>query len=397
VIDDQEGDEPAVGHRVFELPSVHAGNPAPENWLHATREHQVVHDYDTVDRDLERLGMTISRLPSEAGVVWRLTLPRGEQVEAWEPGNAGLSPPGEIMRLIGGVVDSKELVPSAPVSADPGAARLRELLEAQRRVLLLHDPGVRLGTSPENVRRHRVAARRSRTFLRATRAYVDPNWRRSLTQPFRLLSEATGRVRDLDVLLDHLQPELQQLDEADRPGAAGLIASLTRGRDDAQRRLLEALDDESYRVLLTRLHLPPRLRAGVESIPLDRIAQREFHGLAKTVKRVGKHPPDAGLHEVRISLKRARYAAELSAPSGKAAPAFFEAARTLQRLLGEHQDAAVAESLLRSSSVVDESTAAAFVAGRIAERQVARRSRAAEQIPAAWRRLKKRGSRLYRS
>ena len=150
-------------------------------------------------------------------------------------------------------------------------------------------------------------------------------------------------------------------------------------------------------MLLTRLHLPPRLRAGVESIPLDRIARREFRELVKTVKRVGKQPADEGLHEVRISLKRARYAAELSAPSGKAAAAFFEAARTLQRLLGEHQDAAVAESLLRSTSVVDESTAAAFVAGRIAERQLARRSRAAEQIPAAWRRLKKRGSRLYRS
>ena len=121
-----------------------------------------MHDYDTVDRDLEQLGMTISRLPSEAGVVWRLTLPDGEQVEEWEPGNAGLSLPAEIMRLVAGVVSGKELVPSAPVSGDSGAARLRQMLETQRRALLVHDPGVRLGTSPDNVRRHRVAARRSR-------------------------------------------------------------------------------------------------------------------------------------------------------------------------------------------------------------------------------------------
>lgn len=360
------------------------------------REHPVVHDYDTVDRDLERLGMTIARLPSEAGVVWRLTLPRGEQYEAWEPGNMGLSPPDEIMELIRGVVGSKSLVPAAPVSSDSGATRLRTMLEAQRRALLVHDPGVRLGTCAENVRRHRVAARRSRTFLRATRSYVDPTWRRSLARPLRRLSEATGPVRDLDVLLDYLPPQLEQLDEADQSGAANLMTSLAQRRDDAHQRLVDALDEEQYDFLLSRLHLPPRLATDVESIPLRKIARREFRGLAKTAARLGKAPGDAGLHELRIALKRARYAAELSAPSGNAAGSFFEAAKKLQVLLGEHQDAAVAESLLRSSTVVDKSTAAAFVAGRIAERQVARRSRATEQIPAAWRRLRKRGSRLNR-
>jgi hypothetical protein len=57
-------------------------------------------EYDTAERDLERAGMTLSRHSSEAGVDWRLTLPHGEQVEAWEPGNAGLVPPREITRFI---------------------------------------------------------------------------------------------------------------------------------------------------------------------------------------------------------------------------------------------------------------------------------------------------------
>jgi CHAD domain-containing protein len=382
VIDDQEGLEQTVRRRASEPPRTE-------------REHPVVHDYDTVDRDLERLGMTISRLPSEAGVVWRLTLPRGEQFEEWEPGNMGLSPPAEITQLIHGVVGSKGLVPSAPISGDDGAVRLRKLLETQRRVLLVHDPGARLGTCAENVRRHRIAARRSRTFLRATRGYVDPIWRRTLTQPLRRLNEATGPIRDLDVLLEYLEPQLHELDEMDQRGAAGLMARLAERREDARRRLLEALDEDQYHFLLARLHLPPRLRTGVESIPLDRIARREFRGLTQIAARLGKAPRDAGLHELRIALKRARYSAELAAPSGKAGGSFFEAAKTLQGLLGEHQDATVAESLLRSSTVVDKSTAAAFVAGRIAERQVARRARARDQVPAAWRRLRKRGSRLY--
>ena len=225
-------------------------------------------------------------------------------------------------------------------------------------------------------------------------AYVDPAWRRSVTQPLRELGEATGPVRDLDVLLEQLDPHLNELGEADRDGAAALLASLVGARDDAQRQLLEALDDERYHLVLARLHLPPRLRDGVDSIPLQRIARREFRGLAKAVKGLGKTPEDAQMHGLRITLKRARYAAELTAPAGKAGQAFLEAAKALQFLLGEHQDAVVAESLLRSTTVVDQSTAAAFVAGRIAERQVARRAWLKEQMPAAWRRLRKRGAHL---
>src|ERR1700675_1987412 len=96
--------DPTVGHdieqleadavrlRAFELSREPDADTPEENWLRAEREFSVEHDYDTIDRDLERIGITLARLPAEAGVVWRLTLPRGEQVEAWEPGNRGLAP-----------------------------------------------------------------------------------------------------------------------------------------------------------------------------------------------------------------------------------------------------------------------------------------------------------------
>jgi CHAD domain-containing protein len=368
--------------------------PSLEALLLAERDHGVAHEYDTLDRDLERLGMTIARLPSEAGVVWRLTLPRGERHEAWEPGTTGLSPPAEIMRLVGGVLAGKELVPSAPLSTDAGFVRLRELIEAQRRSLLAHDPGVRLDADPENLHQHRVAARRARAFLRATRDYVDPGWRRGLAEPLRLLGVATGPLRDIDVLLEYLQPELHLLGEADQAGAAGLVAALVDARREAQARVQEALDDERYRLVLARLRLPPRLRPSVDSVPLDRVARTQFRALARRVDRLGKSPDHAAIHRLRIALKRARYAAELWAPAETTGRAFLEAAKTLQSLLGEHQDSVAAETLLRSSTVVDAPTARAFAAGRIAERQVARRARVMEQLPTAWRRLRKRGARL---
>src|SRR2546423_13451279 len=83
-----------------------AGTPE-ENWLRAEREFTVAHDYDTADRDLERVGMTLSRLPSEAGVEWRLTLSPGERVEGREARANGLAPPEEIGHLIAALTAEK--------------------------------------------------------------------------------------------------------------------------------------------------------------------------------------------------------------------------------------------------------------------------------------------------
>lgn len=386
-------DEP-IRLRAYEIALEWDAGTPEENWLRAEREFAVAHDYDTVERDLERLGMTLSRLPSEAGVEWRLTLPRDEQVEAWEPGTNGLAPPADIVRLIEGVTAGKALVPGPPLSSDPGAVRLREMLGEQRTALLTHDPGIRLGTDPENLHQHRVAARRTRAFLRTARSYLDPDWRRGVNDALQGLGEATGPVRDLDVVLEHLRDELARLDETDQAAKDLILQRLDEELEHGRRRLLEALDDHQYRILLARLRLPPRLADGVDEVPLESLAKKEFRRLAKLVKRLGKRPDEEAIHRLRIGLKRARYAAELAAPKGAVRKRFLADARVLQELLGEHQDAVVAERRLRSVSVEDVRTAAAFAAGRLAERQRRRRERVHERLPAAWKRLRKSGARL---
>jgi CHAD domain-containing protein len=384
----------AVRLRAFELSQgPDAGSP-DENWLRAEQEFTVVHDYDTVDRDFERIGLRLSRLPAEAGAMWRLCLPRGERVEAWEPGNGGLIPPAEIARLVDQVAAGKPLVPSPPLSTDRGAIRLRRLLEAQRLTLLAHDPGVRLGEDPENLHQHRVAARRTRAFLRAVRSSVDPAWRRSLLGPLTELGRATGPVRDLDVLLEHLRGELRELDEPDRAAAGLLLASLESEHEAARRALRVALDGIAYRLLRARLQLPPRLASGVESIPLERIARKEFRRLVAAVDALGKDADESEIHGLRILLKRARYAAELAAPDRKVLRRFLADAKSLQDLLGEHQDAVVAEQYLRAAAVSDRSSAVAFAAGRIVERERARRALVRARLPAAWKRLRRSGARL---
>ena len=385
----------AVRLRAFELSREPDADTPEENWLRAEREFTVEHEYDTIDRDLERIGITLARLPAEAGVVWRLTLPRGERVEAWEPGNRGLAPPAAIARLLEQVAAGKPLVPSPPLSTDPGASRLREMIEEQRQALLAHDPGTRLGEDPENLHQHRVAARRTRAFLRAARSSLDPVWRRSLLGPLSELGGATGPVRDLDVLLEHVRGELRVLDEPDRSAGDLVLAALEREHEAARRTLLAVLDGIGYRLLHARLRLPPRLASGVESIPLEKIARKEFRRLLAIVDRLGKHPGEGEIHALRIMLKRVRYAAELAAPDRKERRRFLADAKILQDLLGEHQDAVVVEQYLRASTVSDAASAAAFVAGRIAERQRTRRALVRERLPAAWKRLRKSGARLH--
>ena len=88
-------------------------------------------------------------------------------------------------------------------------------------------------------------------------------------------------------------------------------------RDSLRVRLLTTLDGERYRLLLTRLRFPPRFRPGVDDVPLDRVARKEFRRLARKIKRAGSSPDDSTIHGLRITLKRTRYAAELSSPRGR--------------------------------------------------------------------------------
>ena len=384
----------AIRRRAEELSRGPEAGAALDDWVRAEVEYRVAHRYDTLEHDLWRLGLELVRSPSEAGVVWRLRLPRGELVEAWEPGTEGLAPPAEVMALIAGILAGRELVPESPVLREPGGARLREALTEQLSALRTHEPGVRLGTDSENLHQHRVAARRASAFLRAARAYVEPAWACGMKELLRDHAAVTGPVRDLDVLIEHAAGELADLGPEDGAGAGSLLAALASARTARRAALLEALDGERYRLLLTRLRYPPRLRPDIDDVPLGRLARKEFRRLARAVERLGPNPDDRAIHGLRIALKRARYAAELAEPTRKATRRFVVAAKALQDLLGEHQDSVVAETALRATTVHDDPTAAAFVAGRLAERQLARRRRVDAELRPAWRRLRRRAADL---
>jgi CHAD domain-containing protein len=259
------------------------------------------------------------------------------------------------------------------------SATLRARIREQAEGMLAHDPGTRLGTDLEELHQMRVATRRLRAFLRAGSELLDPEWSSPVRDELKWLGGVLGPVRDLDVLTEHLASEIETLGD-DRAGGRKLLRTLERNRRTARRRLLAALGSERYFALLDTLERPAATIADAPA--LAEIQAAEHKRLQKAVQALDTSSPDEDLHAARIKVKRARYAAELAGDVD-----YVKAAKTLQDVLGEHQDAVVAAEQLRDLASRMPDTALA--AGRLVEREDARSRRGRNEWRAAWKRLAK--------
>ena len=80
-----------------------------------------------------------------------------------------------------------------------------------------------------------MAVRRLRALLRAARPMIDRGWADELRDELRWLGAALGEVRDLDVLLEHLEDEAAELEAGRRPGIrAGARACWPTAREAAR-------------------------------------------------------------------------------------------------------------------------------------------------------------------
>ena len=213
--------------------------------------------YDTPDLRLRRHGLTLERWVSCESSRWRLELPRGEVVDAPGEGPGG-GVPARIARLVRAVAGGQELEAMPRQCDHPDFAHLQDMVWAQRHAMLAHDPGVRLGTDPENLHQFRVATRRLRAFVRVARTLVAKEWAAALRTELAESGRFTGPVRDLDVLLEHLSGEVELLDDAEWPAGNALIAELQRERGARRQELARWLEDPRYFALLDRLRLPVR-------------------------------------------------------------------------------------------------------------------------------------------
>jgi CHAD domain-containing protein len=268
--------------------------------------------------------------------------------------------------------------------------------------LLRHDAGVRLGEDIEDVHQARVATRRMRSDLRTFRHVVDPEWDAALRAELGWLGGELGTVRDLDVQLARLRGRVSQLPEEDRATGQRFVEELARRRASAREHLLSAMRSDRYLALLDRLVVAarepavlPEAAAAPATLALGSVMERPWKHLKGALDGLDEDAPDAELHLGRIRTKRVRYAAEAVAPVfGKAARTFARAAADLQDVLGEHQDAVVARTLLRAE--VTAGGRRAYVAGELAMIELQAAGRARGEWKTTWKRLSRKRLRFWR-
>lgn len=273
------------------------------------------------------------------------------------------------------------------------AEGLRLLLASQGEALAAHEAGALAGSDPDELKRFRVATRRLRALLRAARPLLDETRSETLREELAWVGETLGPVRDLDVLIADLRSTARHFEPGEQYGLALMFRRLEDERQAAREVLGDRLGSERY--LALRSQLPGELAgipvAGTKTT-LAELAAKEFHRLDRAVRALDEHPYDDELHDLRLRVKRARYAAELAATEvGEPAGRFVRRAKTVQDVLGEHQDAAVAEARIRTLLQRPQSIRWAIAAGRLIERQYARRQAARAAFPAAWEALREQG------
>jgi CHAD domain-containing protein len=288
--------------------------------------------------------------------------------------------------------------PAKAKPGDPAATHVRAKLDALVRELLAREPGTRSGVDPEDLHQMRVALRRMRSVLKTSGALLG-----ATAEPVRAelgqLGQALGEVRDYDVLIGHLRELVAAFEARDQLAAHDLIARFTAARAVAKRRLIKALSSPKY---LTTLQSAAQLarqpeqepelpsEPGTPAAPVDLVAglRKPYRKLAKAVAALPEDPPDDDLHALRIGGKRLRYAAELAQSSVKKKEAgkvrkLVDATKDLQTVLGDHQDAVIAADRMRA--LLDELDGhTGFIAGRIAQLELAKRAHNRELWPAVW-------------
>jgi len=283
-------------------------------------------------------------------------------------------------------------------ASSPARDQILALMREQLGMIRAKEVGTRLGTDPEELHKMRTAVRRLRAILGAVRDMFDPKWLDGLRSELDWLGTVLGGLRDLDVLREYLRSELTSLKPAAQAVGDGLFDLVDAQRARAQHRIVATLEGERYAKLLDRLEQAirrPKVVSADLSLPI--VAAGQFKKLRKAVKAMLKDPSSTDLHTVRIKVKRARYAAELAQPIvGRPAKRFVARTKKLQDILGEYQDAVVAEERLRALVAADRRSPAGLLADRLVKRQRARRQAAQLDFFEQWPKLERRGQKAWK-
>jgi CHAD domain-containing protein len=265
--------------------------------------------------------------------------------------DAGAAPAGHGSKLAK-VLDTAGSFPEAAEEPDESSDPVHRAVAEQVDELLVWDRAVR-ADAYDSVHQMRVTTRKIRSLLQAsedTFALSDDAW---ILDELRQLAGVLGVARDAEVLAERYEKTLKDLpdelirgpvyerlvDGAQRNYQSGLRRSLTAMRSPRYFRLLDALED------LVAAQ-PPEAAPGEEPKPVNiESAYKRVRKAAKNAAAATEHRDEA-LHRIRKGAKRLRYVA---AATGE--PKVSDRAKTIQTLLGDHQDSTVSRAHLVQQSL----------------------------------------------
>jgi CHAD domain-containing protein len=248
-------------------------------------------------------------------------------------------------------------VPALPLPGPTGLAvdAIRAVLAQHVRHLLLADVAVRRDL-PDSVHQMRVSARRLRSAFATFAPLLDPEVSATLKEELKWLASELGAIRDTEVMLDRLDRHAAELDDpADTERARQSIDPLLNRRlAGARSSALAALRSDRHQLLVDDLMSvaiePPVTDAAYAPCAdvLLPLVARTWKRLDRSIAALELDGPSVTWHLARIKAKRARYAAESVADIfGKRMTRHATSLADVTDLLGDHQDAHVAQGIIR--------------------------------------------------
>jgi CHAD domain-containing protein len=235
-----------------------------------------------------------------------------------------------------------------PAAAEAPADPVHRAVAEQVEQLVVWDRAVR-ADAYDSVHQMRVTTRKIRSLLQSSEDSFGISHDAWILDELRQLAAVLGGARDAEVLAERYERALDGLPEdlIRGPIRERLVDGAKRRYQSGLRRSLLAMRSERYFRLLDALEglvaaEPPPTQPGEEParVTIDS-AYKRVRKAAKRAQKADEADRDEALHRIRKGAKRLRYTA-----AATGANKVSNRAKTIQTLLGDHQDSVVSRTHL---------------------------------------------------
>ena len=234
---------------------------------------------------------------------------------------------------------------------------LKRILIEQLKEIEEMAPEVLMDNNPEALHDLRVACRRSRSALLQVKSAFNPDQHNQLLEIYKLVSQHTNRLRDLDVYLEKLQSYFELLPENMHSQLRSYIGRVKQRRTREAGKIHSLLKSNAFKekfICLKSLLLSedqpgkgPGADKSARSYSSKKI-RKKYSKVVKAGMELVECPDHNALHELRIQCKKLRYLMEFFRGSFNKTRvnALIRKLKSLQNILGDYNDLTVQIAVL---------------------------------------------------